>query len=355
MTYFYLGEAPLAIRQYERALELRQAELGPDHPDTLTSRNNLAEAYHAAGRTAEAIALHEATLKLMESKLGPDHPDTLTSRNNLAAAYRAAGRTAEAITLHEATLKLRESKLGPDHPDTLNSRNNLAWAYEVARPLGRGRGPAPRQRWPAAARREPARQPPSGRRPRPRSAGTCCGNREWSEAEPLLRECLAIRAKAVPDDWRRFDAMSLLGGALLGQGTYAEAEPLVVARLRRDEGPRGARSRVPERSRLRRGGRAGGPALRGVGQARPGRGVEGPARPARPARRRLRPAVTGPGAVVGVEQTTGRRSDESHYIVCVLRPHPRGTARISGGKRPARRGPGPAGGEGPGLYSRRLI
>ena len=62
-TYAYLGEAPLAIRQHE-ALELRRAKLGPDHPDTLTSRNNLAAAYVDAGRTAEAIKLHEATLKL---------------------------------------------------------------------------------------------------------------------------------------------------------------------------------------------------------------------------------------------------------------------------------------------------
>ena len=75
---------------------------------------------------AEAIALHEETLKLTEAKLGPDHPDTLVSRNNLAVAYRAAGRTAEAIALHEATLKLREAKLGPRPPRHAHSRNNLA-------------------------------------------------------------------------------------------------------------------------------------------------------------------------------------------------------------------------------------
>ena len=32
--------------------------------------------------------LDEATLTLREAKLGPDHPETLTSRNNLATAYR---------------------------------------------------------------------------------------------------------------------------------------------------------------------------------------------------------------------------------------------------------------------------
>ena len=66
--------------------------LGPDHPRTLTSRNNLAESYLAAGRAAEAIPLFEQTLAVRKRVLGPDHPDTLTSRNNLAAAYVEAGR-----------------------------------------------------------------------------------------------------------------------------------------------------------------------------------------------------------------------------------------------------------------------
>jgi hypothetical protein len=51
---------------------------------------------------------------------------------------------------------------------------------------------------------------------------------KWAEAEPVLRECLAIREGAIPDHWLRFNAMSLLGGVLTGQGKYAEAEPLVV-------------------------------------------------------------------------------------------------------------------------------
>ena len=33
-----------------------------------------------------------ADLAIQTAKLGPDHPDTLTSRNNLAHAYRDAGR-----------------------------------------------------------------------------------------------------------------------------------------------------------------------------------------------------------------------------------------------------------------------
>ena len=90
--------------------------LGADHPDTLHSRNNLADAYQAAGRLGEAIPLYEQTLADRERVLGADHPDTLTSRNNLAGAYEAAGRLGEAIPLYEQTLADRERVLGADHP-----------------------------------------------------------------------------------------------------------------------------------------------------------------------------------------------------------------------------------------------
>jgi len=83
---------------------------------------------HLGDSAAQAIAVAGPLLADRERVLGPDHPDTLTSRSNLAVAYRAAGRAAEAIPLHERTLADRERVLGPDHPDTLASRDNLAAA-----------------------------------------------------------------------------------------------------------------------------------------------------------------------------------------------------------------------------------
>jgi hypothetical protein len=50
----------------------------------------------------------------------------------------------------------------------------------------------------------------------------------FAEAEPVLREALAIRQTAAPNSWTTFNTMSMLGGALLGQKKYAEAEPLLV-------------------------------------------------------------------------------------------------------------------------------
>jgi non-specific serine/threonine protein kinase/serine/threonine-protein kinase len=130
-AYLATGKPDLALPLYEEALKLRKAKLGPDHPDTLTSMKNLAEAYRATGKPDLALPLYKETLKLRKAKLGPDHPDTLTSMNNLAAAYRATGKLDLALSFYEETLKLRKAKLGPDHPDTLTSMNNLAEAYRA--------------------------------------------------------------------------------------------------------------------------------------------------------------------------------------------------------------------------------
>ncbi|MGO8895478.1 MAG: tetratricopeptide repeat protein [Streptosporangiaceae bacterium] len=131
-AYQAAGRVADAIPLFEQTLVGRERLLGPEHPDTLTSQNNLAAAYEDAGRGAEARLLYELTLAARERLLGADHPSTLNSRGNLAASYREAGRVADAIPLLEQTLAARQRVLGPDHPDTMNSRNNLAAAYREA-------------------------------------------------------------------------------------------------------------------------------------------------------------------------------------------------------------------------------
>jgi hypothetical protein len=134
-----LGDsAPQAIAAGEAVAADSARMLGPDHPDTLASRNNLAIACQQVGRTAEAIRLHERALAGRVRALGPDHPDTLASRNNLAIACQQMGWPAEAITSFRRALAGRVRALGPDHPDTLASRNGLAaaclevgWAAEA--------------------------------------------------------------------------------------------------------------------------------------------------------------------------------------------------------------------------------
>jgi len=127
-----LGSYAKAVEVLEKARAIREQEPGADHPDTLTTLNNLALAYQAAGRLPEAIALFERVRDGSVKKPGANHPDTLFTLGNLAAAYREAGRLPEAITLLEQVRDAFAKTGGADHPDTLTTLNNLAMAYQDA-------------------------------------------------------------------------------------------------------------------------------------------------------------------------------------------------------------------------------
>jgi non-specific serine/threonine protein kinase/serine/threonine-protein kinase len=133
-TFAYLGEGRIAAEQCATARTLYGKYLGPGHPETLRSMNNLARSYRALGRYADALKLSEETLQLCKANLGPDHPDTLRSMNCLACCYADLGWRLEALSLREKTLALMKAMLGPDHPDTLQSMYNLAISLGV---LGR--------------------------------------------------------------------------------------------------------------------------------------------------------------------------------------------------------------------------
>ncbi|RYP11797.1 hypothetical protein DL767_010722 [Monosporascus sp. MG133] len=98
-----LGESCLILGKYDEAeqmhrqeLQLSQAVLGREHPDTLTSMNNLALVLNSQGKYDEAEQMHRQALALREAVLGRKHPSTLTNMNNLAKTLRYQGKNDEA-------------------------------------------------------------------------------------------------------------------------------------------------------------------------------------------------------------------------------------------------------------------
>jgi len=74
---------------------------------------------------------------------------------------------------------------------------------------------------------------------------------KFAEAELPARECVRIREEKLPDNWLTFNAQSLLGGSLLGQKKYAEAEPLLLSgydgmKQREDKIPEVGKPRIKE-------------------------------------------------------------------------------------------------------------
>jgi tetratricopeptide (TPR) repeat protein len=110
----------------ERALAIREKVLGSEHPDTARSLNNLAHVLRVQGDLAGARPLHERALAIREKMLGPNHRDTAESLHNLAALLQAQGDLVGARPLYERALAIREKVLGPEHPDTATATNNLA-------------------------------------------------------------------------------------------------------------------------------------------------------------------------------------------------------------------------------------
>ena len=131
-AYWAAGRTSEAIELGEQVLADRERLLGAEHPDTLTTRGNLALAYASAGRIDDATAIEERLLDDFERLLGPQHPYTLTSRGNLASSYRAVGRTREAIELGERALADREELFGREHPLVLANLVDLASSYHMA-------------------------------------------------------------------------------------------------------------------------------------------------------------------------------------------------------------------------------
>ncbi|MEA2603262.1 MAG: hypothetical protein QOF89_4254 [Acidobacteriota bacterium] len=119
------GDLAGARELQEQTLDFQEIVLGQEHPETLMSRNNLAETCYALGDLAGARELHQRNVEIVTRVLGGDHPNTLLARQNLAAVLSELGDLAGARKLHEQTLEIQERVLGREHPNTTNSTWSL--------------------------------------------------------------------------------------------------------------------------------------------------------------------------------------------------------------------------------------
>ena len=92
--------------------------LGPEHPDTLLSVNNLAGLLYSKGDYAGAEPLYRRALESRERVLGPEYPDTLLTMKELAELLEKTGQVEEALAL-KRRFNLTQSKDSAQPPLTL--------------------------------------------------------------------------------------------------------------------------------------------------------------------------------------------------------------------------------------------
>jgi eukaryotic-like serine/threonine-protein kinase len=238
-VYFNLGLYPRAQALHQQSLEIRRRVLGPEHPETLSSMNNLANALDKEGHYAEAEKFYRESLGIRRRVLGPEQSDTLASMNNLAVILLDEGHYAEAEKLHRETLDIRRRVVGPEHSDTLKSMNNLAIVlyyegrYAEAEKLHRETLDI--------NRRVLGPEHPETLRSMNNLAITLDQEGGYAEAVKLDRETLDIRRRVLgPEHPETLSSMNNLANALKDEDQYAEAEKLYresLAIYRRVLGP----------------------------------------------------------------------------------------------------------------------
>ena len=165
-------------------MAIRQQALGEEHASTLLSRHQVAHALALQEKNAAAEPFMRRAYEQRKRVLGAANAATLSSHGYLASIVAEQGRLDEAQAMFAEVLAIRRRVLPPDSTalaSTLASAGNNLVALQA-----------------------------------------------FADAETLLRECLEIRQAKLPGKWQMFNAMSLLGRALSGQGRYEDAEPLLV-------------------------------------------------------------------------------------------------------------------------------
>ena len=269
-AYQSVKQPQLALKQYELALALRRAHLGPSHPDTLDSMSQTASRSSWVMDTQKAIALRQEVLDTRRATLGPDdrrtiaamrdlghayqlgrryqdsirlgegllekaravcgpHDDlTLDVMHNLAMNYGRVGRNADSLALHEELLNALEVKDGPDAASAIWPR--MTFAQECQRAGKLDRADQLLQKALAVIQKQESSR--HWRATRARVLGwlalSQCLRNKCADAEPLVRETVAIHEKERNQDPGRYYWVSLLGETLRGQRKFEEAEPLLL-------------------------------------------------------------------------------------------------------------------------------
>jgi hypothetical protein len=114
-----------AVDRLSRLRESLLEKLGPEHRDTLTVRNDLAQFSGLAGHLERAVEEFRLVAEDRARVLGPLDQHTLISRNGYGFWLGKAGRLGEAAAVLAEVTEACRATLGPDHMFTLGSRGSL--------------------------------------------------------------------------------------------------------------------------------------------------------------------------------------------------------------------------------------
>jgi non-specific serine/threonine protein kinase/serine/threonine-protein kinase len=222
------GKFDQAEPYFREALEKYRRVLGEEHPRTLTSINNMGFLLQDQGKFDQAEPYYREALEKSRRVLGEEHPLALIYINNMGGSLHAQGMLAEAEPYWREALEKRRRVLGEEHPDTLTSINNMGGLLQAQGKLDQAE-PYLREAL-EKSRRVLGEEHPDTQGSAINLAELLERQQKFGEAETLWKQLLAMRSKTLPPaDWRIANIKSRVGGALLQQAKFVEAEPLLLS------------------------------------------------------------------------------------------------------------------------------
>src|SRR5712692_1074303 len=193
----HAGKYDDALPLAERALEIGEKELGPDHPYVGYLLNLLGYLHLSKGTYTKAQPLYERALAVNQKARGPEHPETVVSMRGLGATYGALDEFQKGEELLQQALQLSEKTFGSDHLDF--ARCLLALAYFHLRRSDLTRAEQELQRGIAIVEKNLEADSLSLAGPLNNLGMLYNSRKEYDRAEPLLQRALEIWQKKAPD------------------------------------------------------------------------------------------------------------------------------------------------------------
>jgi len=123
-----------AEANYKEAIAIDVADLGEEHPETLSARENLGNVYFRSKRYDETLRNLDMVLAGRRKALGADAEPVGRTLANMATVYKEAGRIPESERTYREALAVLVPKLGEQNLDVASVRMSLG---DALRKLGK--------------------------------------------------------------------------------------------------------------------------------------------------------------------------------------------------------------------------
>ncbi len=205
----------------QRALQIREQLLGPEHLDMAECLHSLGWLYGEQSRYRDAEPFFQRVLHIRERLLGPEHLDVAESLHRLGDLHFEQGHYKDAEPFFQRALIIREHLLGAEHIDVADSLDNLGLLYLMQ---GRYQEAEPLLQRAVTIWKQLNPTHPRIARSLHYLARLYLKQDRYREAETLLQQCLTILEQRIREQPHTLEN---LGRLYLKQDRYGEAETLL--------------------------------------------------------------------------------------------------------------------------------